>query len=249
MCREVVLRSADRTSGTSANFTLKWKSSLINEGTGSTKISLLYAQIPHAVHNIDSTNDTIAFNDGTAALIASVAAGIYSASTLASAIATAMTAASSGYGGLTFTGSFNSSTLLITISATGNFTLSLTDAHATIAAALGFATTSNLSGAATYTATKISTLYEPSFLEILIDPFAKPGLTSSAKPFSFIVPVNVNAGDIIEWSTHAGFKQSIVTSELPQSWTVSVRANGRVVDLHGADWVILLKITKEGCGC
>ena len=111
---------------------------------------------------VTSSNQLINFNEGGAELTATVAAGSYTHTELATAVKTALDAA----GALTYTVTFNRSDRTYTIAATGTFALlvsSGTQIGTGIFTLLGF-TGADLTGAATYTGNNSSgSEYEPQF--------------------------------------------------------------------------------------
>lgn len=112
--------------------------------------------------DVDGENNLIDFNEGGSELTAEVAVGSYTAEEFAVAVKTAL----DGAGALVYTVTFNRTTRLITIAASGTFSLLVSSgSHASNSAfgLLGF-TGANRTGAATYTGNLVSgDMYEPQF--------------------------------------------------------------------------------------
>jgi hypothetical protein len=114
--------------------------------------------------DVSSNNNQLDFKEGAGSeLTAEIAVGSYTATNFVTALKIALDAA----GALTYTASFNRSTRAITISTTSTFSLlSLTGTHtgASAYSLMGFATSSDKTGASTYTGSlPASDNYAPQF--------------------------------------------------------------------------------------
>ena len=204
MFKWLVINSKDRlsSSNSSVDFTVQFKQ-LID---GCTCFELESAQIPNLFYNITSANQWIDFNDGTASVSAQLAAGLYSlngntvSASILSEVGTAMTAASSGHGGLTFTATYSATTGLITISGGGTTSFTLlfnSGSHSATSAGyiLGFGAV-DYASATTQTAANAPNLNAFNYLQISVNGY-NSCLTTNNGFGTFVIPVNVNAGDII----------------------------------------------------
>ena len=135
----------------------------------------------------------------------------------------------------------------ITISAGSNFTLNMATASTTIAAALGFAS-STLSGAKTYTGTLAPAVSSPQHLEINFLGLPTPNYATWERNYAFIIPVNVNVGGFIEYKCNDFFEQWIVVSQVFQNIHVQLLSNGTVVNLQNLDWFMIMEIEPCECG-
>lgn len=113
-----------------------------------TRIQIQNAMIPLTFYNINTSNNTINFNDGIAR-VATLVPGTYTAQQLAANMKIVMDAIST----LVYTITINTITQRITISSTANFSLDFTSLISSLSKMLGF-TQSLFSGANSYTGSK-----------------------------------------------------------------------------------------------
>src|SRR6185437_544785 len=83
------------------------------------RLKLLYAGIYNTVYNIDNTNNYIDFSVGASTYAAQLSPGIYSATTLASSLVTAMTAQVNNTWAITY----SAITEMFTVTGAANFQL------------------------------------------------------------------------------------------------------------------------------
>lgn len=158
---------------------------------------------------VTGTNDTIDFNKGGGALVATIAAGTYTSTTLATTIAAALNAAD---GVNTYTVTYSQSTGLWTI-ATSGATLNLlwnsgANKAKSIGPAIGFGNTVDSTGAITYTGSTIAIHTEESITIDLqsptaIDSFAWVFDAMRGNPFSSNVVLTLMANATNIWSSPA----------------------------------------------
>jgi hypothetical protein len=132
------LDSAHRTSGTLENPTFNLKKPIRSRQLGTPlKMSIVAIEIPFSFYIVNSSNDTFVYNDGVGDQTITFAHQNYSATELATAIQTAMTAASTG----SFTAVYNRQTNKFTITYdAGAFTMLCSDATFTAKKLMGFST-------------------------------------------------------------------------------------------------------------
>src|SRR5689334_17461696 len=153
----ITINSKDRYSRTSDNMIYNIQRNLI--GVKAFKIE--YIQILYSWYNINSSNNQIRINGSTTI---SITAGSYTATSLASAISTALIAVDA-----TFTCSFSSTTNKFTIARSTNFTLDLNSSLFTMKRQLGFNGTSQLSGASTYTSDSVINVHNNNSISLHSD--------------------------------------------------------------------------------
>jgi len=122
-------------------------------------------------YEISRENNYVNFNEGGSELTATISIGKYTATTLATALKTALDSA----GALTYTVVFDRNTRYYTISATGTFSLLLSSGSnlgLSPFVLLGFTSGVDLTGAATYTSSEASgDIYNPQFI---LQDYVKP---------------------------------------------------------------------------
>lgn len=238
----ILIDSRSRTSGTSTNFEIN----LVEAISNVTKISLISCAIPYTPFNIvTGVNDTITFFENSLTKTSTLTAGSYSAASLATAVATAITTTSGGFN--TYTGSYSSSTGRFTFTA-GNAFRFLCSSSKFPYTELGYAAT-DTGSATSQTSTNIVSLERPTYFYIDVDKFAQtlvsvpgnPGSTTNPPiKFSgtFCVPVGpVFFGDLIYF-----YPDNSIVVEVDYPLSIDVlriklyNSRGAILDLNGADW-------------
>lgn len=249
----LLVRSIDRlyTTDTVNNFTT---SLALNNGFKTVKeISLVHAWIPNTIYNVRTgINDSIVINhNGGGNTTVTLSAGVYSASSIATALGSALTTAL----GVTYTASVSSSTGLLTISnATAAFTLPLASWSSGATALYGFNAalgTVSSTGSFSVTGTRVPQLGQPSCILINMAPAGQNmRSTSQADRPTFLVPIDVNSGDVIVFNEKSYFKQCkfFENNRGIDMTYIQVQLNfpgGESVNLNGSDWQMVLKIKYE----
>lgn len=204
-------------------------------------MSLESAEIPYSWYVFDSTNNLIVFNEGGSDLTATITPGNYDATTIITEIKTRMDAA----GTLTYTPTYNSSTLKLTIAATGAFVLKFSQAG-TAYKQLGW-NAADTASSATQVAPRVINLAGFNYLYITVKNFVARGLTSDLQNFSFKVQVPNDPGEVVFYTQNSGinqitFQQNAGFSE--QDMKISLRnPDGQLVELNGRDWSCTLRVT------
>lgn len=200
-------------------------------------VRLKYVSIPNTIYNINTTNNNLSFNDpvnGTVSV--NLSPGSYDISNLTSVLGQLMTS----NGSQQYSVVYKPETFRVTFSATSPFSLQLNIQH-TVASVIGFPATMSATGTS-LTGTSAAKLNQLSVF-INIDQFYPNGVYSDKFPFSFIVPINKNAGDVCVFYENTNFKQCINISKQPiYSLTVTLYdQNKNVIDLNGSEWEFLLE--------
>jgi len=141
------------------------------------------------MYNITSANNTIVFTEGVSTATARLPVGSYNITNLIDAVDAVMTSASPN--AYTYTSSYSSLTLFMTISSTGNFTFNWANANATAYAIMGYNKV-NTTSAASHTSTNAINLSYPQYLFISIDDVAL-----EEGPWLAQVPVPVGTGQLV----------------------------------------------------
>lgn len=234
----LLVRSVDRTSGSASSSSFQVFSPKPLYG----KYLASYIQIPNGVYGVSTLNNVVYFNEpgGGGALSCTIPVGNYAISTLATAIGTAMSAASASYNTYTCTGS--SLTGLLTTSATNNwfFQWSLTTNSA--ARVMGYPPGANTSSAASSTSTNLVDLSTPSALNLSIRESTQDGYRTTS---------GLNGGLWVPFDQGFGYYMSLPADQMPQilsfnmpttSLTIQVQnEGGTLVSLNGMEWRMLLR--------
>lgn len=237
--RSLLVHSQDRISGTSTNFVLELPESITNIR----QVKLAQANIPNTLYNIiTGTNDIMRWNHA-GAFTYTIPAGAYTISNLLSDIQTGMNAADAN----NYVLSYSSTTFKVTFTGTAAFSLTFSGAT-TPYQELGF-TAANTSSGTTIISTNAVSLAQPYNLYITIIELSVDVLTTynNDKP-TFVVPVNVNAGEIIQYSDAANFEQILHYSAAPRDiYRLNVRLHKRsnTVDLNGSEWSFMLDFMRD----
>lgn len=236
MLKELIFNSA-RTSNTS-NPTFTLRSPVYVYAYRVKSVS-----IPFSFYMVNSTNNTIAFResaDGTNR-IATLPVGNYDASTILSALGTALSAT----GTQTYTVTYDEVSGRLTISAPGNFK---------ILSASNGSTAWNVLGIDQYndTATGISTVKLPHYVDFSFNSsilLCSNALSSEdviyssdeSKAVVSNIPADAPAGAVIHWENHGGFllfEESIQQVD----FLLLDSATGQPIDLNGGAFTVTLSI-------
>jgi len=222
--------------GNTSNFTVNLQRPI----EGCDKLELLQATIPNTIYNITSINQNFTFNDGTATRTATVAVGQYSSSQLLTALGAAITATSTA---LTFTLTLNVNTLLLTISATGSFSLLFVTATNQMYDILGFQNI-NYAPGTTITAPNVLNVSYPTHILITISEAGNTMNSSNTlNRATFIIPIDRNSTDLIYWNENEKFKQwANINGRCIEQLNISLSdRNNQPLSVNGAQWQMLLR--------
>lgn len=210
-------------------------------------VELLSATIPKTLYNITALNNLLTFTDGTGTFTITLPPGAYGATTLLTAIQSAMNAVSPGYtvaiGATTFK-------VTITYAGVGNITLSF-DAARSIGPTLGYLPTS-LTGAQTYTAPKVISLDQPyDWFVVCSQARASGSTTGTLTGFNWSIPMGGSiSGDIVVWTTNEEYSSRVAISKtnLKALNFAICDDQGAALDLQGAEWSLLIRCYCEPTG-
>ena len=232
------IKSSDRLQGDPEDFVVECTSF---EGMVVKTMELNSVEIPNSIYPFTSSNNVITFNEGGGDLTATITAGSYSASQLATEIKTRMDAAGSD----TYTITVNDNTKKMTIASTGTFTLKFSEDNSPYYE-LGF-TNSDTSSAASHTGTNVVRLSGLDFIYLVIRNYTQMGSDSNGNSYSFKIPLNRPFDDIIFYTKNTGFDQTMYsqnTYPLQSQMTIKLfDPNGNSISLNGSEWACCLRIT------
>lgn len=226
----IAISSLNRTSGSSHNFTFRFPSTIKNVK----KISLLQAEIPLNIYTVRSgVNNTFTFTRSAVTYTATVTEGVYTASTLLTALATAMTTADSG---TTFSFATSSTTLKITMTASNSISISST----------------NLSKQLGFTASQSGTSITATNSYVVGDTHIFINLKNIQSNMISAVPAHFR----IQLTADTGYMQFVDNSQSPQtiemdSSTLShldvaiVDSLGFPLPLNGSEFSMLLQVQYD----
>ena len=210
-------------------------------------VSLRRFSIPNTIYNIQLlVNDAICLTESSTDYQAIVAAGSYTTTTLASAIETAMNNSGASY---TYTVTYNSVTMHFSIDAGfgNNFELnwaSHPDADRGMFRVLGFDQV-DWSGNNVYESTNAAMLSSPLSVLLRIPEFGSHSISGSL-PYSFDIPLNVNAGSLAYVASSADYPQVLDFGEAGRSFqqvsVIIIDHDNNIVDFNGADWELLVEL-------
>lgn len=192
----------------------------------------------NSAYNIDATNNVIYWNEsgGSGDLSATVTPGYYSAPSLATAVAAAMTTATGT--GSVFTGAYSGATGKIAFTSTPSTPLVFSfDVHTTnsIGAYIGYVGGEDPALGGTLVANVAPLLS----YNIQVNGVAAV-VESKGNGFSFVIPANANSLEYILYHPHPSYVQQII---VPRASTVGIRVvndAGTTITLL-SDWYMILE--------
>lgn len=207
------------------------------------KLSLVYFIINKSVYNVTASNQWIDFNDGTARSV-QIPIGSYTASTLATQVATSMNAVSTNW-----SCTISSTTFLTTISRSSGTSNVLfgtgTHASTSLASLLGFAAADLTGTAASFTGTTAVDLSAPNFAFIKISELGHTSTTNGTlTDFAFCVPIIGNTGTIVFYqNTDSECANTIRCPKTNlRTLTITVTDNNNApLNLNGGNWQMLIR--------
>ncbi len=205
-------------------------------------VELLSFSCPLTMYNVNSTNNTIYFNDGSAQSVV-IPPSNYDIVTFVEAIIVAMESVSA----LTFLVTYSYETLKLTI--TGSSAFSFTFGTNTTNSAyniMGF-TDVDTSSSVTQISPNVINLSIPLYIMIKVDGFSHS--TKSSNPYdnaTFVVSTIGNNSDILTWTAGTFYPQKVYCfNDNVSTLHVSLRDySNKVIDLNGSDWCMLLKLNN-----
>lgn len=235
----LLIDSKDRIQGTSHNFQIQLKPGI----EPITSVSLCAVSLPLTNYIINSSNQNIYFDDGTA-YVAQISEGVYDYITILLAIKTAMEA--TAYAGV-ITAVYDSQTFKFTISGTVPFLFTWgTNQSNSAAYILGFNNIDTAS-ALSHTSNDVSHLSIPPYFFINIDAFSTEISTTNSDICTFVVFSQNTSGFVnFHWEkTH----YKLLINGPParngiQYLTINLKTRGgSFFNLNNVDWQLLLHLT------
>ena len=244
--RKVYINSRDRTAGSNTQFRIYISDTIENVKS----IELHHASIPHTIYliraGVNDTFDLVENGVGTATI--TISEGSYTAAQMEAELKTQLDATS--LAGATYTVSISSTTAKMTVTSNGpqfDFDFNVVTDYA-VENYLGFASGVNSSTIVSSVETLVSPyvvdLSPMTELFIKFSNFTNIVRSSNGQPSCFVIPVNVNFGEYIQYN-QAQTYQSIVFQSYQEMHITNLDCElvdryGNVVDLNGSDWSILL---------
>lgn len=208
---------------------------------GFDKIELLNFTIPNIQYNIDSTNNLIYFDDGSA-LTAALTSGAYNYISLPIEIKTQLEAVS----GNTFSVTYDENTYKITIAiSAGTFSLTFgTNTTNSAAGILGFQVV-DTAAASSHTSYNSINLSLPPYFYIQIPQLGVHVRSSLNGDWAtFVINTSGNSGDIESFSMFNRYQllESFQHSSLGTINVVIKNRGGALLDVRGTEWIMILKL-------
>ena len=204
----------------------------INRDFECKNLRLSYAKIPCAYYNVAA--QTITMNDGIGSVV-NLPAGNYSITELCAEIQAQLQVFDANY-----TVAYNAITMRVTFANTTPRVFDLD--FGSLDRRLGFDTTAVLTGASTYTATKVPQMLEDSFF-ITVREFSQLGTGFENQQYTYLVPSVATRADFNIYRENEDFDQHNFIRENESYFTFSIDLrfpDGSLVDLNGADWQLIL---------
>jgi hypothetical protein len=239
----LVISSEDKLSPleTSSRFTVRIRPAI----TSALSCRLLFAIIPNSTYNVNTTNNVFVFDDGSVRTL-QIAPGSYTAATLATAVAAAMTAA----GAQTYTVVYNAQTYHYTISAPGPFALLYTVfASTSLFPTMGFLQNVNGLPALSHESTGAVRLWDYPYFVIRVDKIpARVQNTQGDSNFGSFIVNNTTAqdGTLKEWTQNSNYNEVTGVNVNMDFLSVELRDHrGALADINSSNWTFAIEITHE----
>lgn len=197
-------------------------------------IGLTNLTIPNTIYNFNSSNNSITFTQGTTQVV-SVSAGNYSASTLVTALNTAITSA-----GLSITVTLDEENAVFTFTGTSAFTID----SATMFRQLGLKDQLPTASGTSYVATQVCDFAGVTNLYVRIRNLSMNNLDSRGATSNIIASIvnNVNYGDYIFYTPPEVLYFQINEQQLSHIDIEITDQEGNLIDLNGASFNMTLSV-------
>ena len=199
-------------------------------------IGLTNLTIPNTIFNFTTSNNTITFTQSSTTAAVSVSVGNYSASTLTTALNTAITAA-----GLSITVTFDEDNAVFKFTTSGSaFTID----SATMSRQLGLKSQLPTASGTTYTATQVCDFAGATNLYVRIRNVSMNNLDSRGKTSNIIASIvnNVNYGDYIFYTPPEVLYFMINEQQMSHIDIEITDQEGNIIDLNGATFNLTLSV-------
>ena len=212
-------------------------------------INLRRFSIPNTIYTIkEGINDAFCLDEGSPVDDIIVSPGVYTATGLASALETAFTLSSAAD---TYTVTYSSTTLHFSIQNNNNASFAVNWASHTNASrgmwyALGFNNEDYSYGVGEIAESVNSAMLSSPLSVLLRIPEFGCHSVSGSLPYTFDIPLNVNAGSLNYIASSADYPQRLDFGEAGRSFqlvsVVIIDHENNTVDFNGADWELLLEL-------
>jgi hypothetical protein len=213
----IKITSVSRTSGTFYNYTLTLNKKIVG------RYFLKQVFIPNTAFNINATNNCIYFSEASSVITATITPGFYTSTTLPTAVATAMNAATTNI--TTYTATINTYTGVMTINGSGAFRMMFGTRTNSAAEVLGF-DRENSSSIGTFSSglygVNLNTL--TSYNIRIVDSVGtiyNSTFTNDGYRYAFIVPITTNSMEVQMYES-GNFRQYIDIPTPRDTFTISV---------------------------
>lgn len=233
--RELIVNSKNRYRGTAEDFSIN-----IPMIENLRKFRLLSANIPNTLYNITSTNNTIYWVRG-GALTAQLIEGAYDITGLLTEIADAMTTED---GVQSYTATYDSRTMRITITGTAAFVLNCTTTTNSAWYLLGFETDADTISATTHAADNVIRLDLPAYLLLSIaELYNNKSVSDTNHRATFVIPITTNTQSNELFQTNLRYdtgRDFTAVNSITELTCKLTNPDGVVIDLNGSDFSFLL---------
>ena len=236
---EYLIDSKYRSYGTSSNFNIQFDDSIKN----ASKAYLQYFNFPNTYYNVKNGYNKIDFNEGAGELNATLTSGNYSINDLQTEIKTQMEAV----GVNTYTVTYSSVSMKLTITSSGNFTLlnsTGTNSSDKFKYMIGFDnndSSSSLSHTGPFTVDLFKYL---KYFKVRIPQFGLNGKLNKNGNYTFIITNETNRGQYNTYDTGNNFQQcSISQKELNNIDVMITDEDNNIIDMNGGEIFFVITIS------
>lgn len=202
------------------------------------KVKLDWVQIPLAIYQITSSNNTIYFRENSTNKTATLTAGYYNANDLGVELATQLNTASGGFA--TFTVTFNSSTYKFTIVSTQSFSLQWSLGGPNLAFGYPAADTPMNTNTRSIQSCQINS---PLGVGLSIREFDTPTLTGGNSFYStFKFYLEASIGSISTYDPKKEYAVEFPTTSFSELHIKVTDFEGNVIDINNHDWSMHLTV-------
>jgi hypothetical protein len=240
--KNILVNSKNRLNGTPSRFQYQLLHPIMNP----TAIALESAQMWNVQYTIDTRNNTLHWKDGAGQTHTTVlTSGYYTSTSLATYLQSTLNSAKHGTDANTYTVTHSSATGKMTISSSGgNFELLFgTGTTNSIASTIGFSDT-NRTGTYQYTSDKLVNL-NTKYFTIETDMIDNVTHEANAALPSFIVPNNVNWGDLITYIPTLAKSFTTNQREISNIEFTVKDDRGNIVDFNEQDWSAVFVVNSD----
>lgn len=232
----ITINSKDRTSLSSSSSDFILKRNLETDVSG---FRVSYIQLPYAWYNITSTSNSIRIN-GTNTV--SITPGQYTASSLASALQTALQVVDA-----TFTVTYSTTTGKFTITRNLGFTLNLSSSLFTMRRQLGFNSTSDTASNTSHTSDSVVNIHNGNSISLhsnLLGKALRNRISDSRSDYVLSIPITGNPGNLLYY---APGQDIVYKFDRPIHFEGDISfqlkdVDNNVLDMNGVNWEMGLVI-------